>query len=148
VESSERERIAIGYIEYVEAISRRDSADLLVPDDAERAHSKLQRVVREGPAQLAWTLVSEVLRRVPDEQLDAYAAGLLEDLVRRWGTELVGVIEDEAERNERFRWALGCIWLLVDDLPSNVLARIVKASDDEIEPFNDYGVTRLFNRGT
>jgi hypothetical protein len=51
-------------------------------------------------------------------------------------------------RDPRFRWALGCIWLLVGDLPSTELERIVQASDGQIMPVNDHGIIKLIERAT
>lgn len=61
-------------------------------------------------------------------------AGPLEDVVIRHGVELIDRIEREAERGEHFRSALGGIWLSVDDLPRDVLERVVRASGGEIQP--------------
>ena len=36
--------------------------------------------------------------------------------------------------DERFRWALGRMWLDADDLPPDLLARVVRASGGEIKP--------------
>jgi hypothetical protein len=110
--------------------------------------SETSSIAFSGPAEAAWELVLEVLRRAPEERLDVYAAGPLEDLVRRWGVDLLEEIEKEASRNERFRWALGCIWLLVGDLPSTELERIVRASDGQIVPMNDHGISKLIDRAT
>lgn len=52
----------------------------------------------------------------------------------RHGTALVEAIEQLAARDEPFRQALGEIWLGEDDLPPDVLARVVRASGNVIEP--------------
>jgi hypothetical protein len=148
VEASECERIAAGYVTYVEKLASGGQADDLDARDGEREFAEVKQRIHEGPSHVAWELVLEVLRRVPDERLEVYAAGPLEDLVRRWGVDLVGDIEREAARDERFRWALGCIWLLVGDLPSTELERIVHASGGQITPVNDHGISKFIERAT
>jgi hypothetical protein len=148
VEASECERIAAGHVTYVEKLASGGQADDLDARDGEREFAEVKQRIHEGPSHVAWELVLEVLRRVPDERLEVYAAGPLEDLVRRWGVDLVGDIEREASRDERFRWALGCIWLLVGDLPSTELERIVHASGGQITPVNDHGISKFIERAT
>lgn len=105
------------------------------PDSVEEAgHDAFEHAVRSGPARTAWHLVLELLRTASDDDLGFYAAGPLEDLVHLRGTELVDEIEAEARRDARFRWALGCIWLSYGELPDDILARVVRASGDEIKP--------------
>ena len=148
METSECERIAAGYVTYVENLARAGQANEAQIHDGEREFEELKQCIHAGPSDVAWELVLEVLRRVPDERLEVYAAGPLEDLVRRWGVDLVGKIEKEASRDARFRWALGCIWLLVGDLPSTELERIVHASDSQITPVDDHGIFKLIERTT
>ncbi|HEX8454006.1 MAG TPA: hypothetical protein VF647_18110 [Longimicrobium sp.] len=105
------------------------------PDDSEEAgHDAFEGAIWDGPAQTAWRLVLELLRTAPDDDLGFYAAGPLEDLVRLHGAELIEDVEAEARRDSRFRWALGCIWLSHGELPADILARIVRASGDQIKP--------------
>ena len=102
------------------------------PDCA--AYDLVDQAVRSGPADRAWELVLEVLRQAPDDDLDTQAAGPLEELVRRRGVALIEQVEREAHRDQRFRWALGCIWLDVGDLPPDILDRVVYASRGAIKP--------------
>lgn len=102
---------------------------------AEKAFYATEDVLQNGPPAHAWELTRAVLRAAPDERLDVYAAGILEDLVRQWGPQLVGEIEREATSDERFKWALGEIWLSVADLPPDALSRVVAASGGAIHPF-------------
>jgi len=148
VEASECERLATEYVVYVEELARIPHTGDQDSHRGEREFAEVKHHIHSGPADVAWSLVLEVLRRAPDERLDAYPAGPLEDLVRRWGVDLVGNIEKEASRDERFRWALGCIWLLVGDLPSSELERVVRASDGRIAPVNDHGISKLIERAT
>ena len=103
------------------------------PDTA--AYDALEQAIRHGPASDAWEGVVELLRRWPDDDLDSFSAGPLENLVKLRGTELIEQIEAEVERDERFRWALGGVWLARGELPDDVLERVVRASGGEIEPF-------------
>jgi len=88
--------------------------------------------VHTAPAEDAWDLVLELVRRAPDEVLGDVAAGPLEDVVRLHGAALVEWIEGEARRDERFRWALGCVWLSRGALPREAEDRIVQASDGHL----------------
>jgi hypothetical protein len=146
VEAFELERIAAGYVAYVESLARGGHSDDSDAHVGDGEFVQVKHHIQAGPADVAWGLVLEVLRRAPDDRLEVYAAGPLEDLVRRWGVDLVTKIEEEAAQNDRFRGALGCIWLLVGDLPSKELARIVHASGDEITPLNDHGIIKLIER--
>lgn len=100
----------------------------------EAGHDAFEDAIWNGPVQTAWQLVLELLRTAPDDDLGFYAAGPLEELVRLRGAEVIDEIEAEARRDPGFRWALGCIWLSHGELPDDVLARVVRASGDEIKP--------------
>jgi DNA-binding Lrp family transcriptional regulator len=100
------------------------------------AYDALKTVILEASAERAWELVLAVLRRSPDEDLSLHAAGPLEDLLCERATEVIDRIEAEAERDERFRWALGCVWLSHGTLPDEVLDRIVRASGGKIRPMS------------
>jgi hypothetical protein len=138
VNELELREIAIHYVRYAEELSSAGDDDDAMweperdPDQA--AYDLVDHVIRKGPAMDAWALVREVLAQAPNERLDAYAVGPLEDLVRIRGTEVVDVIEAEAKADERFRWALGCIWAEAKALPHEVLVRIVNASEGKIRP--------------
>jgi hypothetical protein len=123
------------YCGFRKRLAEDDDASELDPDRVEEAgHDAFEDAIRGGPAQTAWHLVLELLRTASDDDLGVYAAGPLEDLVHLRGAELVDEIEAEASRDSRFRWALGCIWLSHGELPDDVLARVVRASGDEIKP--------------
>jgi hypothetical protein len=122
------------YVKYAEALSHSVPEDTPEMDAAARSYAEVERVISDGSAPRAWELVRAVLRRAPDQRLDVYAAGPLEELVRMRGAEVVDALEAEAKADERFRWALGCIWLSTEDLPHDVLVRIVNASEGKIKP--------------
>lgn len=124
-----------GYLRYSQALQEDDEDavyDPLDPDTA--AWDALEDAIRTAPAATAWELVRALLRQAPDGDLGFYAAGPLEELVRLRGAELIDEIEAEARSDERFRWALGCIWLSRGELPDDVLERVVRASGGEIKP--------------
>lgn len=133
--TADSDALAAAYVRYSEIHGQRVPEDTPEMDADERAYSVVDGAMRTAAPERAWELVLAVLKRAPDDRLDVYAAGPLEELVRHQGTELVSVIEAEAARDERFRWALGCIWLQAKQLPADVLARIVRASGDAIKPF-------------
>jgi hypothetical protein len=128
--------LAAGYVRYAEGLARDESADTPELTAAEQAYGLVEKAVRTGPAGRACELVVEILRRAPDERLDVYAAGILEDLVKFRGAEVIEAVEREAAADERFRWALGCIWLLVGEVPLEVQDRIVRASGGQVRPLD------------
>lgn len=124
-----------GYLRYSHSLRTDDEDAVWEPEDPDTAAYKaVENAIREAPALTAWTVVRALLQQTEDRELDVQAAGPLEELVRRRGAELIGEIEAEAERDPRFRWALGCIWLRLGDLPTPVLERVVQASGGEIKP--------------
>lgn len=130
------ETIAAGYWRY--AHSLRDDLDTDAVWDREadldcRRYQIVYDAVRHGPAQVAWRLVRAVLDVTPNNELGVTAAGPLEDLVRLHGRALVDAIERHAADDERFRWALGKIWLSEIDLPTHILDRIVRASGNVLK---------------
>ena len=138
--------LAADYIRYAEELSRDDSPDTPEITAAERAYDLVEKTVRAGPAGRAWELVVEILRQAPDERLDVYAAGVLEDLVRNHAGEVIGAIEREAAADERFRWALGCIWLLVGEVPLELQDRLVQASGGQVHPLDAGPLAAAFVR--
>jgi hypothetical protein len=126
--------LVAAYVRYAEALGQGVPDDTPEVDSDARAYDEVERVIRDGSAAYAWELVRAILRRAPDERLDVYAVGPLEDLVRKRGAEVVENIEAEAKADERFRWALGCIWAEAKALPHEVLGRIVNASEGKIRP--------------
>jgi hypothetical protein len=126
---------AKGYLRHGRALH--DNEDLVWNrEDPDRAaYDAVRDAIRDAPADIAWGAVHQLLRLTPDEELGFVAAGSLEDLVHLRGAEIVALVEAEADRDPRFRWALGCIWLSRGELPDDVLARIVHASGNAIRLF-------------
>jgi hypothetical protein len=132
----EIDALVTGYVRFAGALALgvpSDTAELAI---AERAYESVGNTVRGGPAALAWELVVRILRSATDERLEMYAASLLEDLVRLRGTEVIAQIEHEAATDQRFQWALGCIWLLVGEVPTELQERIVRASGGSVKPLD------------
>jgi len=127
--------LAAGYLRYVVELRRDDPDAVSSPetDPDERAYKTVDTMIRKGAATDAWPVVLELLRQTPDEDLGHSAAGPLEGLVLRHGEALVEAIEAEAAADERFRWALGRIWLFASDLTAPIRDRIVRASGGAIQ---------------
>ena len=125
-ESFDREAAIEAYLKHV----------ALGPDDEEYfwGWEAVVEFVDGRPATEAWELVLELLDRVSAAKVGHVVAGPLEELVRRHGASLVNQIEDRADADEYFRWALGGIWLTRGELPDDVLDRIVDASGGAIKP--------------
>jgi hypothetical protein len=129
--------IAVGYMRHKDALRALLDGPSAQQDwetfDAQ-AYDYVYRVVAEGPLERAWEIVVAVLRAVSDDRLAAEAVNCLEPLVQQRGADLLDRIEQEARYNDRFRWALGQIWLDHGDMPPEPLRRIVAASGGAIRP--------------
>ena len=130
--------VARGYIRCSAELSRHNqdpgAAWNSETDPDQRDFEIVERAIRGGPALRAWQLVVAILAQETDDRLAFQAAGPLEDLVRLRGTEVVELVEAEATSNERFKWALGKIWVFAKDLPADVVRRVVAASGNAIRP--------------
>lgn len=87
-----------------------------------------------GTSDEVWMLVLDLLERAPDALMGSVAAGPLEYAIAEHGQALIDRIEVEAAIDPRFRRALGRVWLEQDELPADVLERLVRASDNRITP--------------
>ena len=90
------------------------------------------RVGASGTPADAWDVVTAIVRAAPDESLGYIGAGPVEDMVRHHGAALVDWIEGEARRDQRFQFALGCIWMHRRDLPAPIFERLQHASGGRI----------------
>ncbi len=78
------------------------------------AFSVLHDMLDEAPP-LAWSITQDLIARADDDELDAIAAGPLEDLVRRH-TDLVWPdVVQKAHTDPRFLEALRGVWVFEDD---------------------------------
>ena len=135
---SEIRALAAGFIRCSDTLrDDRDPNGLWSPetDPDQAAYELVDRALRDGPPERAWVLVRAILQAADDADLAYYAAGPLEELVRRHATAVVDAIEAEAAQDERFQWALGRIWIPADQFPADVEARLVRASGGVIKPF-------------
>jgi hypothetical protein len=134
------EKVAQAAVRYAESLAEDATpyADEAEADVDEGADSFIRQTIDGGEIDLAWALVREYLRASPDERLRIHAVGHLEDLVRQRGAECVAEVEREARTDERFRWALGSIWIHDPEFAPEIVDRFVAASD---------GVLRVFRNG-
>jgi hypothetical protein len=130
--------IARGYIRCADVLSSSDwdPDEIWSPETNpdQRAYEIIDAAIRGESAARAWELVVAILRESSDARLAHHASGPLEDLVRLRGAELIEPIEHEARRDQRFRRALGRIWLRSSALPEDVVRRLVAASGGAIDP--------------
>src|SRR5689334_2822986 len=114
-----------GYLRYSAWLCSDPADDDLGSDADESAYTIVDQATRRLGPEASWSLTLAVVSHADSEQLSGVAVGPLETMVRRHGAVLVDAIESEAARSERFKWALGLIWLDDDDLPADILRRIV-----------------------
>jgi len=85
-----------------------------------------------GDPTAAWNLLSRLFAAAADELLGAVAVGPLENLVARFGPQLISQIEETSRRDPRFRSALSRVWITTGQLPGDIEARVVAASNGAI----------------
>ena len=127
----QNEDLIRGYFGFTDELRRGVPPDTPEVAALDHAYTALEREVRSGPIDKAWLLVREVLRRAPDDELAQYAVALLELFVSLRREDAVPFIEREAADDERFKWALGRIYLDAD-LPADSLRRLRAASGNII----------------
>jgi hypothetical protein len=88
--------------------------------------------------ELAWDVIKSVIGRYDDTEvfneqptearriLGMTAAGPLEDLLANHGPRLIERVEDEAKRDRRMSWALGCVWK--NSMTDDVWTRVQRAA--------------------
>ena len=101
------------------------------PDDF-WAWDRVGEIIRGSDVEQAWQLVVALIRASTDERLPYVGAGPVEDLVVYHAPALIDLIEGEAQRDPRFRDALASIWLIAEDLPPAILARLQTATGGAI----------------
>jgi hypothetical protein len=96
------------------------------------AWCEVNDLVHEDAAK-AWLAIQTLVRHAPDEEtLGSIGAGPLEDLIRLHPLKFIQPIEKLAQRVERFRFALGCVWLKLEGAPENLVRRYWNASGREL----------------
>ena len=121
-----------------------------VPDDEEILNGYLQaslgdtdqealwpvdafRILIPRDPNRAWRLICELIDRAPESLLPTIGVSQLEDFISRHGLQFIDVIEQEATKSHRFVEALANIWITRGVFPSDVEARLVRASREAIE---------------
>ena len=65
----------------------------------------------EGEGDLLWQFILEVYKRDPsDKVIGVLAAGPLEDLLAKRGTDFIDRIEELARKDPKFNYLLGGVW--------------------------------------
>jgi hypothetical protein len=117
----ETERLVDGWIRY-SGSTRLNPA--IEPDYW--AWEALDKLCSRSP-EVAWTVILRILNSTDHEfVLENLAAGPLETLLARHGRKFIGLIEERAEADLRFRWLLAGIWKnsIPDDLWSRLQAAV------------------------
>jgi hypothetical protein len=84
----------------------------------------------DGPDR-AWPIILTLIAQAPDENTLVFiGSGALEDLVNMAGTEFQDRIIDLAERDPRFRVALGAVWQ--HDTVPPTLSALIEASRSRV----------------
>ena len=119
------------YFRYTEELRRGIPPNTPELDALADAYAEFEHIVCDHPIEESWSLVREALQRAPDAELAQYAVGLLEMFVSARRDATVPYIEAEAAKDERFKWALGHIYL-DSDLPDDAAQRLRIASGHAI----------------
>ena len=83
-------------------------------------------------ANLALTLIQSVLEQSDNEYvLENLAAGPLEILLSKNGTEIIKSVQELAKKNDRFKWLLAGVWQ--NSMETNIWERVQIASQDTPE---------------
>jgi len=93
-----------------------------------------QTVIASDPIR-AWNLTLALINAAPDDLLGYVGAGPLEDTIDIHGATLIDKIEERAAQDRRFRFCLGGIYLAAGYLPADVEARLIRASDNVLQPY-------------
>lgn len=75
-----------------------------------------------GAPRAGWPLLREIVRRAPDDTLDALGAGPLETLLAAHGFDMIDAIEEEAAGSPNLRVALAGVWR--NRIPELVWSRV------------------------
>ena len=98
------------------------------------AWDELTWTVIDAPER-AWPVIIELVKQGTDDQLGAVGAGPIESLVENHAAAFIDRIEAQAIGDPRFQEALASIWLNKWNQDPSLIARVVAASGDQIEPF-------------
>lgn len=116
--------LAASYWEYYRLAFSEDRQDRLV---AERTRDVAGEVVNDAALENAPGVVPLLLtlaEAAPDDAALAYlGAGPIEDLLAHHALDVVDEIDEQAQRHEKFRYALRCAWF-DDKLPEQAAKRL------------------------
>jgi len=114
--------LATAYHRYGET---RSDADFL-------AWERVTEIIRGPTAEKAWEIVVALVRSASDAQLEYIGAGPVEDLVCTHGATLIDSIAAEAKRDPRFCEAVASIWLVAEEIPEAVLAKLQAVTNGQM----------------
>ena len=84
-------------------------------------------LMQQEPGEI-WRLILEVLRRNSSDKIqEVLAAGPLEDLLAKYGSEVIERVEAEAKSNPKFAQLLGGVWK--SSMPDDIWVRVQAAWD-------------------
>lgn len=87
--------------------------------------------------ELAWSIILRIFEKLAQvndkEGLEVLAAGPLEDLMCKYGEQIIDRIEIEAKKNSVFKECIKGVWLTKED--TSVQKRFYEIA--EISPFNE-----------
>ena len=92
--------------------------------------SVVDELVHHRP-DLAWPILLELIRRVPDDELGLLAAGPLEDFIADHGPRIIDALEAEAATNPRLCRALSGVWQ--NATPPSVWTRVEVLMDRSVD---------------
>lgn len=115
----EYQRLARGHREQRKALEQGK------PTSVHLANEKVRDRIDAG-GQAALELVLALLSAGGWDEVSTVAAGPLEDLIHQHGDELIDDIEPLARQDDRFRAALGSVWLARGTLPVEVEQRFAQ----------------------
>lgn len=86
------------------------------------AHMSLDEVI-DGNRERCWKIIGEIKSRDgSDFILSNLAAGPVEDLLSRYGEDVIERVENDAKRDGRLKFLLGLVWK--NNIPDDVWERI------------------------
>jgi hypothetical protein len=79
------------------------------------AQEEVDRIVRSGDVDRAWSITLLLLRKAKtDKDLNYIAAGPLEDFIDGYGDRALDRVEQACDGEQRLQFALSGVWLLPD----------------------------------
>lgn len=120
--SPELERLAAEWLRYA------------TRKEADAGESWLQASdLAEHDPERAWQLTLELIARIPDHLLDHVSASILEHILEFHAAQFVDRVEAHARLDPRFRDCLSTVWLVDDNAPADILARLNAASGNRLD---------------